>query len=69
MIERIEGAPARLVAFKAVGWVSMDDYIQVPKPALGFATAGGREIRAVFLLGPESPATRRAPSLRTSASA
>ncbi len=53
MIERIEDAPAGVVAFKAVGEVDLDDYAQVLKPALDSATAGGRKIRAVFLIGPE----------------
>lgn len=53
MIERIEEAPAGVVAFKAVGEVSLEDYTQVLKPALDSAMAGGRKIRAVFLLGPE----------------
>ncbi|HUK77723.1 MAG TPA: STAS/SEC14 domain-containing protein [Thermoleophilia bacterium] len=53
MIEKIEGAPAGIVALKAVGEVGMDDYTKVVKPALESALAGGRKIRAVFLLGPE----------------
>ena len=53
MIEKIEGAPAGVVAYKAVGELSLDDYRQVLKPALDSAMAGGRKIRAVFLLGPE----------------
>ena len=53
MIERIEGAPPGIVAYKAVGEVSVDDYTQVLKPVLEAAMAGGRKIRAVFLLGPE----------------
>ena len=53
MIQPIEGAPAGVVAFKAVGEVSLDDYRQVLKPALDAAMAGGRKIRAVFLIGPE----------------
>jgi len=53
MIERIEDAPAGVLAFKAVGEVGLEDYTQVLKPAIDSATAGGRKIRAVFLIGPE----------------
>jgi len=53
MIERIEGAPTGVVAFKAVGEVGLEDWTQVLKPALDSVTTGGRKIRAVFLLGPE----------------
>ena len=53
MIETIEGAPAGVLAYKAVGEVTPVDYTQVLKPPLDSATAGGRKIRAVFLLGPE----------------
>jgi len=53
VIEKIEGAPAGVLAFKAVGQVGLDDYTQVLKPALDSAMSGGRKIRTVFLLGPE----------------
>lgn len=53
MIEQIEGAPAGVVALKAVGEVGIDDYTEALKPGLDAAMAGGRKIRAVFLLGPE----------------
>ena len=53
MIERIDGAPAGVLAFKAVGEVTLDDYTQVLKPALDTALSGGRKLRAVFMIGPE----------------
>jgi hypothetical protein len=53
VIERLDGAPAGVLAFKAVGEVTVDDYVQVLKPALDTALSGGRKLRAVFLLGPE----------------
>ena len=53
MIERLDGAPAGVLAFRAVGEVTLDDYTQVLKPALDTALSGGRKIRAVFLIGPE----------------
>jgi hypothetical protein len=53
MIEKIDEAPAGVLAFKAVGQVDLNDYTQTLKPAIDAATAGGRKIRAVFLLGPE----------------
>ena len=53
MIERLDGAPAGVLAFKAVGEVTLDDYTQVLKPALDTALSGGRKLRAVFLIGPE----------------
>jgi hypothetical protein len=53
VIERLDGAPAGVLAFKAVGEVTVDDYTQVLKPALDTALSGGRKIRGVFLLGPE----------------
>ncbi len=52
MIEKIE-APAGVLAFKAVGEVSLDDYSQVLKPELDIATAGGRKLRALIVIGPE----------------
>ena len=42
-----------MLVFKAVGEVTLDDYTQILKPALDTALAGGRRLRAVFLIGPE----------------
>ena len=53
MIERIDGAPAGVLAYRAVGEVTLADYTQVLKPALDTAVAGGRKIRAVIVIGPE----------------
>ena len=53
MIEKLEGAPDGVVAFKAVGEVSVEDYTQTLKPAFDAAVAAGGKIRAVLLLGPE----------------
>ena len=41
MIEQIEGAPAGVVALKAVGEVGIDDYTEALKPGLDAAMAGG----------------------------
>lgn len=53
MIERIDGAPAGVLAYKAVGEVTLADCTQVLKPALDTALSGGRKIRAVIVIGPE----------------
>ena len=53
MIEKIDDAPAGVLAFKAVGEVGLQDYTQVVKPALDAALAGGRKLRAVIVIGPE----------------
>jgi SpoIIAA-like len=53
VIERIDGAPPGVLAFKAVGEVGIEDYTNVLKPAFDAALAGGRKIRGVFMIGPE----------------
>ncbi|MEI6449864.1 MAG: STAS/SEC14 domain-containing protein [Actinomycetes bacterium] len=53
MIQIIDGAPAGVLAFKAVGEVDAKDYEDVLKPALERALAGGRKIRLVLEIGPE----------------
>ena len=53
MIERIDDAPASVLAFKAVGEVGLDDYDSVVKPALDAALTGRRKLRAVVVIGPE----------------
>jgi hypothetical protein len=53
MIERLDGAPPGVLAFKAVGEVTLADYTEVLKPALDTALLSGRKLRAVFLIGPE----------------
>jgi hypothetical protein len=53
MIERIEGAPQGVLAFKAVGEVHAEDYDQVLKPAVDEALAGGGKLRVAFELGPD----------------
>ena len=53
MIQIIDGAPAGVLAFKAVGEVRAKDYEDVLKPAFERALAGGRKIRLVLEIGPE----------------
>jgi len=53
MIERIEEAPAGVLALKAVGEVTLADYTRVVKPALDQAMAGRGKIRVLLLLGAE----------------
>jgi len=53
MIEKIDDAPAGVLAFKAVGEVGLQDYTQVLKPAIDAALTGGRKLRAVIVIGPE----------------
>jgi hypothetical protein len=53
MFEPIEGAPAGIVAFKAVGSVEGADYETVLRPAIEAALAGHGKIRIVIELGPE----------------
>ena len=51
MIEPIEGAPAGVLAFKAVGKVEAAE--QVLTPGIDMATAGGGKVRLVYELGAE----------------
>jgi len=53
MIERIEGAPEGVLAFKAVGEVHAADYEEVLKPAVDEALAGGGKLRVVIEIGPD----------------
>ena len=53
MIERIEGAPQGVLAFRAVGEVHAEDYDEVLKPAVDEALAAGGKLRVVFELGPD----------------
>jgi hypothetical protein len=53
MIERIEGAPARVLAFRAVGRVEAADYEQTLTPAIEAAIAEHGAIRLVYELGKE----------------
>lgn len=53
MIERIEGAPAGVVALRAVGRVDASDYDDVLKPALEAAVAEHGKVRFVYELGAE----------------
>jgi hypothetical protein len=52
MIEPIEGAPAGVIAFKAVGNVESSDYENTLKPAIDKAAEQGK-IRLVYQLGSE----------------
>jgi hypothetical protein len=51
VIERIDTAPAGVLAFRAVGKVEAADYENVLTPAIEEAVAGGGRIRIVFELG------------------
>jgi SpoIIAA-like len=51
MIERIAGAPAGIVALRAVGQVSTADYEATFKPALEAAIAEHGKVRLVYELG------------------
>jgi len=53
MIEQIQGAPAGVIAFTAVGKVEASDYETVLRPAIEAAVADGGKIRIVFELGSE----------------
>jgi hypothetical protein len=52
VIERIEGAPANVLAFRAVGTVETTDYEHVLTPAIEAAIAEHGKIRLVVELGP-----------------
>jgi len=53
MIAAIEGAPAGVLAFKAVGKVAAGDYEDILKPAVEQGIAEHGKVRMVFELGPE----------------
>jgi hypothetical protein len=53
VIERIEGAPAGVIAFKAVGRVESSDYRQTLEPAVQEAIATKGSVRLVYELGDE----------------
>ena len=53
MFEPIEGAPAGIVAFKAVGSVEAADYESTLRPTIEAALAEHGKIRIVIELGPE----------------
>jgi hypothetical protein len=53
VIERIEGAPEGVLAFKAGGKVEAADYEDVLTPAIEAAVSGHGKIRLVYELGTE----------------
>jgi hypothetical protein len=53
MIEPLAGAPAGVLAFKAVGEVTAADYERVLTPAIEAAIAAHGRVRLVYELGPE----------------
>lgn len=53
MIERIEGAPNGVLAFRAVGEVHSEDYEQVLDPAVQAVIDAGEKVRLVYVLGEE----------------
>jgi hypothetical protein len=52
MIERVEGAPAGVLAFRAIGKVEASDY-EVLKPAIEAGIKERGKVRIVFEMGPE----------------
>lgn len=52
MIEAIEGAPAGVLAFRAIGTVERSDYEDVLRPAVEAAVADKGKVRLVYELGP-----------------
>jgi hypothetical protein len=53
MIAPIEGAPAGVIAFRAVGKVEAGDYEDVLTPAIEAALSEHGKVRLVYELGPE----------------
>jgi hypothetical protein len=53
VIELIDGAPAGVLAFKAVGEVRADDYSRVLRPELEKVFAAGGKVRCVYVMGPD----------------
>ena len=53
MLEAIPDAPDGLVAIRAVGTVTAEDYDRVLKPAVEQALADHGKVRLVYELGPE----------------
>ena len=51
MMEPIAGAPAGVIAYRAVGTVSAEDYTGVLQPAIAAAAAGSSGVRIVIELG------------------
>jgi hypothetical protein len=52
MFEPIEGLPGDVIALRAVGQVTGEDYAEVLVPAVDRATAEGRKVRLLIELGP-----------------
>jgi hypothetical protein len=50
MLEQLEGLPAGVIGFEAVGRVEADDYEKLLRPAVDAAASTGR-IRVVYVLG------------------
>ena len=53
MLEQLKGVAEGIVAVKATGTVSKDDYLRVVEPLLDAARGEGRRIRFLYELGPE----------------
>jgi SpoIIAA-like len=53
MIERLQDAPAGIVALRAVGTVTREDYEQVIEPLLDEARRHGEHLRLLLEVGPE----------------
>lgn len=51
MIQRIEGLPANVVAFEAVGEVDANDYHTVLEPAVEDALSSNDKVRFLYVLG------------------
>ncbi len=53
MFELMDGFSTPVVAVRAVGRISGDDYTSVLAPAVAAATAGDQKARLLVILGPE----------------
>lgn len=52
MLEPIDGAPAGVIAYRAIGEIRAEDYETTLRPAVDAAAAQGK-LRLVFELGPD----------------
>lgn len=52
VIKVIEGLPANVVGFEAIGEVEADDYVLTLKPAIDRALESGEKARLLYVLGP-----------------
>jgi hypothetical protein len=53
MMTAIDGAPTGVIAYRAVGTVTSDDYAAILRPAIAAAADSGAGVRIVIELGPD----------------